>query len=207
MYSKRSNLILGFHGCDSKIAHEIIMGKEQMLPSTNNYDWLGNGMYFWENNYSRALQFAQEQKVRTINYENSKKVETAAVIGAVIDLGYCLDLLESQNLLILKSSFETLKLFTQQKGLILPQNKVSKLNQDLLIRHLDCAVIENVHSINKENKLIPYDTVRGVFWEGEELYPNAGFKEKNHIQICIRNPNCIKGLFIPKLKHNDFQLP
>jgi hypothetical protein len=25
--------------------------------------------------------------------------------------------------------------------------------------------------------------------EGEELYPSAGFKEKNHVQICIRNPN------------------
>lgn len=203
MYSKRSNLILGFHGCDAKVAQEIISGKEQMIPSTNDYDWLGNGMYFWENNYSRALQFAEEQKERT----SKKKVENAAVIGAVIDLGYCLDLLESQNLLILKSSFETLKLLTEKNGLLLPQNKASKLNNDLLIRHLDCAVIENVHSINKENSLIPYDSVRGVFWEGEDLYPNAGFKEKNHIQICIRNPNCIKGFFIPKTKYSGYQLP
>ena len=207
MYSKRSNLILGFHGCDVKVANAIISGKEQMLPSTNDYDWLGNGMYFWENNYSRALQFAEEQKVRTINSEVSKKVENPAVIGAVIDLGYCLDLLESENLLILKSSFETLQLFTQQNGLSLPHNKFSKYNNDLLIRHLDCAVIQNIHAINKETNLTQYDSVRGVFWEGAELYPNAGFREKNHIQICIRNPNCIKGFFIPKQKYVDFQLP
>ena len=203
MYSKRSNLILGFHGCDTKVAQEIISGKEQMIPSTNDYDWLGNGMYFWENNYSRAFQFAEEQKERTLN----KKVENAAVIGAVIDLGYCLDFLESQNLLILKSSFETLKLLTEKNGLLLPQNKSSKQNNEFLIRQLDCAVIENVHAINKENYLIPYDSVRGVFWEGEELYPNVGFKEKNHIQICIRNPNCIKGFFIPKTKYSAYQLP
>jgi len=125
----------------------------------------------------------------------------------VIDLGYCLDLLESENLLILKSSFETLQLFTEQNGLLLPQNKVSKYYDDLLIRHLDCAVIENIHSIYRETKLTQYDSVRGVFWEGAELYPNAGFKEKNHIQICIRNPNCIKGFFIPIQKYVDFQLP
>ena len=40
--------------------------------------------------------------------------------------------------------------------------------------------------------------MRGVFWEGEDLYENAGFKEKNHIQICVRNSNCIKGFFIPR---------
>ena len=40
-----------------------------------------------------------------------------------------------------------------------------------------------------------YDTVRGAFWEGEELYPNAGFKEKNHVQIVVRNQESIKGYF------------
>jgi len=26
------------------------------------YDWLGHGMYFWENNYARALQWAEDKK-------------------------------------------------------------------------------------------------------------------------------------------------
>ena len=43
-----------------------------------------------------------------------------------------------------------------------------------------------------------FDSIRGVFFEGDELYPGAGFKEKDHIQICIRNPNCIKGYFLPR---------
>ena len=50
--------------------------------------------------------------------------------------------------------------------------------------------------INGEvNNYKAFDSARGVFVEGEALYPNAGFNEKNHIQICIRNPNCIKGFF------------
>ena len=34
--------------------------------------------------------------------------------------------------------------------------------------------------------------------EGEEIYPTAGFFNKNHIQICIRNTDCILGYFLPK---------
>ncbi len=27
--------------------------------------------------------------------------------------------------------------------------------------------------------------------------PTAGFYTKNHIQLCVRNPDCIKGYFRP----------
>lgn len=53
----------------------------------------------------------------------------------------------------------------------------------------------------------PYDSVRGVFLEGGELYPDAGFREKNHIQICVRNNNCIKGFFIPKNMDDNYPNP
>ena len=32
----------------------------------------------------------------------------------------------------------------------------------------------------------------------KKLLPGAGFKERNHIQISVRNPNCIKGYFLPR---------
>ncbi|WP_228154885.1 hypothetical protein [Acinetobacter baumannii] len=44
----------------------------------------------------------------------------------------------------------------------------------------------------------PFDFVRAAFWEGEDLYPNAGFKQHNNIQISIINPECILGIFLPK---------
>ena len=79
-YSKLPNLVLGFHGCDVSTYERVIVGGEPIMPSTNDYDWLGSGVYFWEQNYERALQWAQE----------SRGVERPAVIGAVIDLGNCL---------------------------------------------------------------------------------------------------------------------
>jgi hypothetical protein len=51
------------------------------------------------------------------------------------------------------------------------------------------------------------NSVRGVFFEGTDLYDNAGFKSNNHIQIAVRNPNCIKGYFIPRELDNNYPKP
>ena len=82
--------MIGFHGCDQSVVEAVIAGKTELLASTNDYDWLGNGIYFWE---------------------------------------------------------------------------------------------------------------------GQKLYPNAGFREKNHIQICVCNPNCIKGYFLPRGINQDYPNP
>ncbi|OOQ58222.1 hypothetical protein [Mucilaginibacter pedocola] len=194
MYSDRSGLVLGFHGCDIELRDKVILGQEQLRKSTNSYDWLGHGIYFWENSPARALDFAEE--LQRNSKKRTQKISTPAVLGAVIDLKHCLDLTEFSNLQILKSGYETLKDLLETEGLQLPENlKIGKSNE-LLMRHLDCAVIETIHNNNEPSNR--YDSVRGMFTEGEFPYPNAGFKEKNHVQICIRNPNCIKGFFLPR---------
>jgi hypothetical protein len=43
-----------------------------------------------------------------------------------------------------------------------------------------------------------FDTVRGIFTEGGPIFDGAGIQSKNHIQVCIRNLNCIKGFFMPR---------
>ena len=86
-------------------------------------------------------------------------------------------------------------------------NKGAHGSKELLLRNLDCAVIENLHNQRKINKLRPFDSVRGVFIEGDPLYDNAGFHDKNHIQICICNPNCIKGFFLPRLADDKYPVP
>ena len=66
---------------------------------------------------------------------------------------------------------------------------------DGLRRNLDCAVIRRLHSILEAQDLPAVDTVKGVFIEGGPIYPGAGFDEKTHIQIVVRNQRCIKGVF------------
>jgi len=96
-------------------------------------------------------------------------------------------------------------------GKDLPKNKDLPKDKyhDLIIRNLDCAVIEYLHQKIDEQILADisnkgyseykyFDTVRGTFTEGGPAFEGAGIQAKNHIQICIRNLNCIKGFFIPR---------
>ena len=196
MYSTGTGLVLGFHGCDKSVVDKVLNGQQSLRGSNNKYDWLGNGVYFWENSPSRALEYANHLKENPGKAVNP--IKEPAVIGAVLQLGYCLDLLDYQNLKLLKLGYEILTESYKASEYNLPKNKVVGDLRELLLRELDCAVIETLHKVRKESKLQPFDSVRGVFWEGEELYPNAGFREKDHIQICIRNPNCVKGYFLPR---------
>lgn len=66
---------------------------------------------------------------------------------------------------------------------------------DLLRRNLDCAVINYLHKVREKARLRAFDTFRGVFIEGKRIYADSGFREKTHIQICVRNAACIKGVF------------
>jgi|P827metagenome_2_1110787.scaffolds.fasta_scaffold01233_14 hypothetical protein len=193
LYSRRSNLIIGFHGCDQTVVDKVLAGEENLLASTNDYDWLGNGIYFWENNETRALQWAQDLARR-----KNSSVKNPAVIGAIIDLGYCFDLTDSIYLNELRNAYDVFSDLYTETGQPLPQNTDIGNSTDKLIRKLDCAVIQTAHKLNRDANKHPYDSVRGVFWEGKPLYPNAGFAEKNHIQICVCNPNCIKGYFLPR---------
>jgi hypothetical protein len=194
MYSTRPGLVLGFHGCDESVALKVLTGKEFLKRSANKYDWLGHGFYFWENSPSRAMEFATY--LQKFPDRSRGIIIKPAVIGAVINLGFCLDLLDFDNLQYLKKSYETLQSFSSNSDL--PENKSIGGIGDLLLRELDCAVIETLHTIIKDSHQSSFDSIRGVFNEGEELYPNAGFRDKDHIQICVRNPNCIKGFFLPR---------
>ena len=162
--------------------------------SENPYDWLGKGMYFWENDPARALQWAESAMEHP---QNEKQIITKpAVVGAVICLGKCLDFMEIANLQKLKAIYDELT----SLGIDLPENT----GRDFYKRNLDCFLINSL-VVREKSRGNEYDSVRGVFFEGNELYKNAGFRERNHIQISVINPNCIKGYF--KVKEIDPKFP
>lgn len=204
MYQSNPGLIIGFHGCDMSVRDQVVTMETLLRPSENAYDWLGNGIYFWENNLNRAYAFSKELMLRA----NAKsKIETPSAVGAILDMGFCLDLLNEEHIEMVKKSFITLSQSYELLNLPMPINSNVGLSADLLLRDLDCAVIENLHNRRKQDNIKPFDSVRSAFIEGNALYPNAGFKDKNHIQLCIRNPNCIKGYFIPRTASDDWPVP
>ena len=197
IYQKSSQIVLGFHGCDKEVADKVLRSQtEHLKKSTNEYDWLGDGVYFWLNDPQRALEWANQTKERT------NKIKEPYVIGAVIDLGLCLNLCERDSILLLQKSYDILKQSFEKLGYDINdklQNKAPDEGGFNLIRPLDCAVIKNLHRVMAEHGIV-YDSVYGYFQEGKDAYPNAGIKEKSHVQICVRNIDCIKGYFLPRVK-------
>lgn len=184
-----ARVIHGYHGCDAAIAEQILAG-EPFTPSENDYDWLGRGVYFWEFGLDRAFRFAVEQQRRG-------KVQTPAVVGAEIQLGNCFDLLDTRFTTALAAGYARWKDLMQSGGFPLPSNAGKAPEHKL--RRRDCAVI-NWYLDEVASAGIRYDTVRGGFVEGGPLYEGSGLATETHIQIAVRNQDCIVGVFRPRLE-------
>ena len=185
MHTLTACLALGYHGCTRPVAERLLAG-EPFQPSQNDYDWLGPGIYFWEANPERALQFARESIAR------KGEQEQPCVVGAVIDMGLCLDATTQKGLEAIRLAWHLLDSVFKKSGIDLPRNTDH-------LKKLDCAVFKELHNIRQRHQEQPVDTVRGNFIEGPPLYPGATFHEKNHIQICVCNPARIRGVFQPAL--------
>ena len=94
---------MGFHGCDREVGLNVINGRIQLQPSKNKWDWLGEGIYFWEHNPLRALEYAIESSTR--KQFNKTPIQTPFVVGAIIELGNCLNLIEPESLEVLREAY------------------------------------------------------------------------------------------------------
>jgi hypothetical protein len=181
------SLVLAYHGCDAAVAARVIAGDEHLLPSTKEYDWLGGGIYFWEDSEERAWQWAEE------GVQNGR-IKTPAVVGAAIQLGHCLNLIDPADIEIVRAAYAHYMDMCKQSGRV-PQKNGGK---GLRARFLDCEVFNTLHKLRKEERKKRFDTVRAFFVEGSEIYPGAGLRAQDHIQIAVRSKACIRGYFRPR---------
>ena len=188
MHRLSTNFVLGYHGCRPDVASQLLGGSDFAL-SQNDYDWLGSGVYFWLSDPDRATAFVREKFAR------EGISDEPAVVGAIIDLSLCLDLSTIAGVLAVTDAYRGFSRTVRLANEIMPQNSGGS---DLLRRHLDCAVINYLHFVREQASVPSIDTVRGIFQEGKAAFPNAGFREKTHTQIAVRNPDCIKGVFRPR---------
>jgi hypothetical protein len=182
LHTLSTAFVLGYHGCDKDIGERLLAGDE-FRPSENAHDWLGPGVYFWVANPRRGLEFIREVAVR-------RTIKEPFAIGAVVDLGLCLDLTTSSGIAMVRDAYDSFAESMQQNGVVLPTN-----SPDLLRRNLDCAVLTWLHEIRDAAGEPPVDSVKGIFTKGGPIYPGSGFQEKTHVHICVRNRECIKGVF------------
>jgi len=178
-YEDYHRTIVGFHGTTAASADRLVAG-EACKASDKDDEWFGKGIYFWEYAPKQAWWWAKR----------FKKYDQPCVIGALIRLGNCFDLLDPKNLEVLRETQSRLVKLLHDAGAEVPTNKRHH-------RYLDCAVF-NFFYKEAEDAETPIDSARAVcvpiasakrIWKGSWIYDEA------HIQICVRNSKNILAVW------------
>ena len=170
--------VIGYHGCDARVAERLLDGEPFRL-SENEYDWLGDGAYYWEYAPFRAYEWARE-----LHGDNR------AVLKAEIVLGTCLNLLDTTHFTGLQRAYADVAQAFASSGARMPANRRGRNRLDRLV------VNELCDSLAAEQ--VYFDTVRGCFPEGVPLFEGSQLLSQTHVQIAVRNPSCIGALELVK---------
>lgn len=172
-----TRIVLGYHGCEPAFADQLFRGDikvDDWKLSANVYDWLGRGIYFWEYGPERAQAWRGQN----------------GVIGAIIQLGICLDFMDVRATALLAAEFEVYKAKQAELQLPLLENKNGR-------NELDCVVINSLCLSAEQSSGLPIQTVRCPFLEGPRAFPGSAIYRESHVQIAVRDPKCILGIFRP----------
>jgi hypothetical protein len=172
--------ICGYHGTSKHRANTILA--EGFRASDNDYDWLGTGIYFFQDAPLRAKQWAIQQHP-----------QDPAVICSRIRLDNCIDLFDIGWQPLLKNVYNSFVEQYRDTDRPLPQQNPARSKA----HRLDCAFFNfAIELISQEQQI---DSIRAAFMEGERLFPNSAIFELTHVQIAIRNPNLIIESHLSKI--------
>jgi hypothetical protein len=165
---------IGFHGTSAEAARRILSTGFEI--SRNEYDWLGDGAYFFQDAPARALEWARQ-----------RFGSDAAVIGAEIDLYDCIDLLDIEWRAVVRESYADFCERLDKGAQPIPQ-------QTRGAHRLDRAMINHTVGL-LESRGYSARTVRAAFVEGEPLFPGSALWSLSHVQIAVRDQGAIRRIW------------
>lgn len=186
-YADYHRTVVGYHGTKKSTALRIIQGESVFDPSENEDDWLGHGIYFWEYAPQQAWLWAQQRK-RSKGWDDE-----IAVVASMIRLGFCFDLLDPENVKDLGRFHQAYEKGMRENGHPLPVNVMSH-------KRLNCGVFQFAYTY-MESQGDTVDTCRAVFVPStkvDRIWGGSGINAHAHIQVCVRNADCILGTWLVK---------
>jgi hypothetical protein len=166
----------GFHGTSEANAESIL--RNGFRPSENPYDWLGAGVYFFQDAPHAAHNYAEKYC-----QENGGE---PTVLRSRVRLASCIDLFDTA----LNDTFRAIYETCSQANESLPENNGG-------FRPLDRMIVNYVCSFFEEEHHLPVQSVRGIFIEHddeERLFPGSLIYKTSHVQIAVRDTALIEHI-------------
>lgn len=186
--------IVGYHGTTRSFASAIIDDHQSLKPSSNLGDWLGRGVYFWQDAPQRAAVWARRSGLPAADI---------AVIRAEISLDSCLDLFDLQTYRELRRVYPLFLGAENSRGFSWHQSELSvsagqatfagasSLRADIA-NCRDRALIDwYVEFLASEGVTI--QSVRGVFLYGSAIFRQSFLFDWSHAQIAVIDTDAIVG--------------
>jgi hypothetical protein len=176
----------GYHATTPECAAEILSRGFKL--SDHSYEWLGKGIYFFQDTKDYARYWARNERKEGLLAE-------PAIIGAEINYERFLDLVEHQHLLKLKKFYERLeKSARTDYGSAKAAQRAHDGVWKPRAHPLDCFVI-NEAALAAEEGGEPFYALRAVFFEGDPIYPKSHLFDRQHIQVAVREPKLIHKIW------------
>lgn len=104
----KPSFTIGYHGCDAVLASQLLSRETTFRYSKKPFEWLGHGMYFWEDNFDRAKAWAESKYRKGL-------ISQPAVIGAILNLRNCCDFSDKRFLICSKSIIGSYKDYLKRR--------------------------------------------------------------------------------------------
>lgn len=170
------NKVKAYHAGELKDIETFISWPSPYKKSQVPGDWLGYGIYFWENDIGRAERWQMKKGL-------------GAILECEIDTSNLLNILElsAATKKFYESANKQLKSYKNPK----PNNKQSQLY------FLDCKLFNDL----KKQFEHEYSGFRMAFHLGDSITPDGNIYQDQHIQICLWETSAIlnPSKYIPSL--------
>lgn len=171
-----------YHGTSKQAANVII--QQGFNLSANDYDWLGTGVYFFQDAPVRAMRWATQQHP-----------ENPAVIRSLIRLENCIDLLDINWFPLIRNGYNSFVDELLRANQPLPRQNPARSKA----HRLDCAYFNYIVEVLSHHGQ-KIEAIRGVFLEGERIFPDSAIFDQAHVQIAIRNTSLIEESCLIEVK-------
>lgn len=190
-------LVVAYHGCDATTRDDLASGQLLHLAhSTNKYDWLGPGAYFFEGDLVRALNFAISSYQSPGKLYTKQPIGTSAVIGAVLCLQRVLDMTTQRGIEEFSLACAAAEPVFVTTGNTPVNRQAGADDVEIIHRAYDNAVFTFLHGAITMNSGVPYQAVRGAFSQCDRIGASA-FQRNSHVQLAVRDNSCVLGSFLP----------